>query len=449
MPRSNSVITINFKPPVLRWLLLIPALLALLGAWYAGRWYVGNVIAEYAPAPNGDGIEMARMAVRWAPDDPLTHWRLGSYEEKTFTAENIADAVREYQLAVKASPYDYRYWMELGRALEAAGDREGSEKALRRAVELAPSYSHPLWHYGNVLLRQGKTDEAFRQLSHAADVDDGMRGPVFGLATQVFGDDIDAIVRVLPSPAVRMQFAINLINAGKFDDASQVLRMISPADRKAQHDLTEEVIKALLGKKQFRAALSILREVEPDATQLPAPEQVWNGGFETNAPLSDTKPFHWLIGSKSQAQLSIDALGHSGNRSLRIVFKSPTKLDSITVSQTVIVQPDTSYRIQFYQRTDDLISGAAPFVAIVDEVNGGWLVSSQPAPNGTNNWQQVTLDFKTKPKSDGISIVLARGTCSDDKEICPIFGTIWYDDFNLQRLSSAGPSGRSVGTDNR
>ena len=445
MSRSKSVITINFNPPATRWLLLAPAVLAILCAWFVVRWYVGNVIAEYAAAPDQGGVEMAQMAVRWAPDDPLTHWRLASFEEKNFTADNIALAVQQYQLAVQAAPYDYRYWMELGRALEAAGDREAGEKACRRAVELAPNYSHPLWQYGNVLLRQGKTEAAFAQLSRAADVDSGMRGPVFGVATQVFGDNIDQIVRVLPSPALRMEFAINLINGGKFDEASQVLHVISAPDRKAQRDLTDEMVKALLAKKQFRAALTILRDIEPDTSQLATPEQIWNGGFENNLPMNDAKPFHWLMSSKSQAQLSIDGRAHSGTHSLRIVFKAPNKLDSINLSQTVIVQPDTSYRIQFYQSTNNLVGGATPFVAILDEVNGGWLAQSQPAPSGTNQWQQVTLDFKTKPKSDGITIVWARAACTDDKEICPIFGTIWYDDFNLQRISGAGSSGRSVG----
>src|SRR5215831_17296190 len=144
----------------MRWLLLLPALLSLLFAWFALQWYVGDTIAEYAPAPESGGVELAQMAVRWAPDDPLTHWRLGTFEMKEFSPENVANAVNEYQLAVKASPYDYRYWMEYGRALEARGDRDAAEKALRHAVDLAPTYSYPLWLYGNVLLRQGKVDEA-------------------------------------------------------------------------------------------------------------------------------------------------------------------------------------------------------------------------------------------------------------------------------------------------
>jgi len=448
VPRSKSVITINFRPAATRWLLLLPALLAILCAWFAVRWYVGNVIAEYAPTPDQGGVEMAQVAVRWAPDDPLTHWRLASFEEKNFSAENLAVAIQEYQLAVKASPYDYRYWMELGHALEAAGDRESSEKALRRAVELAPHYSHPLWQYGNVLLREGRIDEGFRQLSKAADADDSMCPPVFGLAYQLFGNDLDKIVSALPASSVRMRLAIDLIKAGSFDQASHVLRTVNVGDRKAQAALTDEMLKSLLESKQYRAALSLLREFDPDPSQLPNPEHFWNGGFEQPLVPQDPKPFHWMINSRAQAQIGVDPHAHSGSGSLRIIFAAPNKLERVAVSQTIIVEPDTQYRIQFYQRTDKLVSASTPVVVITDGISNEWLASAPPAPSGNTDWQLATLTFKTKPKIDGISIGIFRSGCGE-QPICPIFGTVWYDDFDIQRVSGPSPANRNSRAGNK
>src|SRR5437588_7562522 len=108
--------------------------------------------------------------------------------------------------------------MELGRALEATGDTSNGEKALRRAVELAPSYSHPRWQYGNLLLRQGRVDEAFAELARAAGADSQMEAPVFALASQVFGSDTDKIAKAFPSALLRLEFALNLINSGKIDE---------------------------------------------------------------------------------------------------------------------------------------------------------------------------------------------------------------------------------------
>lgn len=448
---SRAVITLTFNPPVSRWVLLLPALLAMVCALFAVRWYIGNTIAEYAPPPERDGTEMAKMAVRWAPDDPLTHWRLAYFQEKNFSAENIAAAVREYQAAVSAAPYDYRYWMELGRALEASGDRAGGEKALRRAVELAPAYSHPRWYYGNLLLRQDRLDEAFAQLSRAADADPLMQPQVFGVVTQVLGDDVDKMVTALPSPAVRMQFAIALISANKFEEAARVLRSVSAADRKAKPEISEQVIKTLIERKQFRAALAMMRETETDASQIPVPEKVPNGGFEESIPQLDTRPFHWVMNSRPQAQITTDPQAHSGTKSLRIQFRASTKLDSIPITQTIIVQPDTSYRLQFYIRTQDLVSGATPIVNVTDATDGQLLVSSSPAEAGTNDWKLVTVDFKTKPKNDGISISFARPACLENAELCPIFGIVWYDDFSLQPRQSGAPGSTtaSSGTNGR
>jgi Flp pilus assembly protein TadD len=446
--KSPSVITVTFRPPAVRWLLLLPALVALLGACLAVRWYVGNTIAEFYPATDEGGIEMARMAVRWSPGDPLTHWRLASFEEKTFTAESLARAVREYELAVMAAPYDYRYWMELGRALEAAGNPDAGEKALRRAVELAPAYSYPRWYYGNLLVRQGKTDEAFGQLARAAEADEGMQPQIFALTSQVFGSDLEKIAQTFPSSQVRMRFAVNLVNSGKFDDALRVLRTVSPADRKAQSNLNAQAVTTLIAKGQFHAALVLMRELDPGA-QLPAGEQFWNGSFEDPIPFPDPKPFRWVINNRSQAQITIDSRGHAGKGSLRIIFKAPSKLVSILVSQTIIVEPNTQYRVQYYQRSEGLTSASTPSINVTDPGDGASLTFSPPMPSGTNDWQLVTLDFKTKPKTEAIAIGINRSGCDDQQPICPIFGTVWYDDFNLQRLGSSGSGGKSAGRNSR
>ncbi|MDX6575545.1 MAG: hypothetical protein QOE96_1498 [Blastocatellia bacterium] len=425
----------------MRWLLLLPALLAIFGAWFAVRWYVGNTIAEYAPDVTEGGLDMARMAVRWAPGDPLVHWRLGSLEEKVFSAENMAAAVNEYQTAVRLSPNDYRYWMELGRALEANGDRENGEKALRRAVELAPAYSHPRWQFGNLLLREGKFGEAFDQLGRAAESDNEMRRPVFDLAMQVFDGDVNEVVKeACTSPAARLQFVIYLVGTEKYDDARRILGTVSSAERRAHTELDRDLQESLIREKQFRAVLGLLREDHPD-TDLPAPEHFWNGGFETGLALTGANNFNWILESRGAVQVAIDSHGHSGQKSLRLVFKATRSLDKIPVSQTVVVEPGTQYHFECYLRTDDLISASTPVLVVLDAVDSATLAASSPIPTGTNGWQRVNFDFTTKPKHDGIIVGFNRPPCTGDAQICPILGTVWYDDFNIQRVGSPGPPG--------
>jgi Flp pilus assembly protein TadD len=441
--KHSSVITLTFNPAGLRWVLILPALLALLGACFAIRWYVGNTIAEYTSTPDADGIDMARLATRWSPDDALTHWRLGSLQEKNFAAENLAATVREYQLAVEVEPYDFRYWMELGRALEAAGDIDNGEKALRRAVALAPAYSHPRWQYGNLLLRQGRIDEGFAELTRAAAADQQMEGPVFGLAAQIFDGDIGRISRALPSATLRLHFALTLVSSGKPDQALQVINTVSAKDRQSDRESTNALIKAFMQGHHYHGALSLLRDAEADQSQLPSLGSVWNGGFELPLVYRDERPFRWTINYATQAQIAADNVRpHSGQNSLRISFKSPNTLESIPIMQTVIVEPDTQYKLQFYQRTEGLVTASVP-VIVVDDAEGKPLVSSPPLPSGTSDWQLVTLNFKTKAGEDGILITFYRSPCNEKDPICPIFGNIWYDDFNLERINGAGAAAAS------
>jgi tetratricopeptide (TPR) repeat protein len=430
------VVTIRLNAGT-RWLLLAPALLAILGAWFAVRWYVGNTVAEYAPAVEDGGLDMARLAARWAPDDPLTHWRLGALEEKVFSAENLADAVREYQMAVTLSPNDYRYWMELGRALEAAGDPDNAEKASRRAVELAPAYSHPRWQFGNVLLREGKMAEAFEQLGHAAEADNLMRPQVFDLAMRVFEGNVDEIARVAcTSPSARMQFAIYLVAAKSFDDGMRMWNSTSAADRKQLIDLSKEMRRTLMDAKQYHYALALMREIEPEGN-LPQPEQFWNGGFENDLKVGSANTFDWVVDSRGSAQVGLDSNAHSGQKSLRILLRAPRTLDNIHVSQTIAVEPGARYRLECYVRTEDLVSASTPGLAVSDAFDGAILAGTLALPTGTNDWKKVTLDFTANAKHDGITVGFFRNPCSGDAQLCPIFGTVWYDDFNLQRI--AGP----------
>jgi thioredoxin-like negative regulator of GroEL len=428
----------------LRWLLLLPAVLAVVGAGFAIRWYVGNIVTEYTSTADADGIEMARLGARWAPDNALAHWRLGSLQEANFSAANLAAAVSEYRIAVAVEPNDFRYWMELGRAFNATGDDQNAEKALRRAVELAPSYSHPRWQYGNLLLRQGRVDEAFAELARAAAADDAMQAPVFGLASQVFSDDPVRIAKALSSPALRLQFALNLINADKPAEAINVIHTVAAADRKSGNAIIDEIVKAFIAKNYYHAAVLLMRESPADATELPAPEQIFNGGFEASLMPSDDRPFHWSMGAGSPVQINIDnARPHSGQGSLRMTFKSSNKLDSIPMFQKVIVEPDTQYRLQFYTRTEGLVSASGPRVVIKD-LMGKAIAASAPSPSGTNDWRVVAVDFKTRPKDEGIVIAFARDSCENNDPICPIFGSTWYDDFSLQRIGGSSPAARAV-----
>jgi len=417
---------------------IAPAILAMFASWFAVRWYVGDTVAEYASAAEQDAIELARLGARWAPADPFTHWQVATLTEKNFSAENLAEAAREYQLSVATSPNDYRYWMEYAGGLRAAGDNSGSEQALRRAIELAPAYSQPRWYLGNLLIREGKLDEGFEQVRRAALADAALQPQLLNLAWQVFAGDVDQIAKVAcPTPELRVMLATYLVGRNKIDDAMRVWNALSRDDKTSSPDLTAALKQELLKANQFTNALSVVRDTEPDA---PTAEQIWNGDFELQIPAEASSPFYWAVASRTQAQVGIDSdRPHGGERSLRILFNVPTNLDSIGLWQVIVVNPNTQYHLQYFVRTRDLNSGSTPQVVIIDMVDNATLGMSATAPTGTSDWQKTTIDFKTKASTRAIKLALHRVGCGQ-AQICPIFGKIWYDDFSVQRSGGPGAS---------
>ena len=436
---------IDVRAPLRRVLLVVPVVLALVGSWYASRWYIGNTMAEFAPRLENGGLETARTALRLAPNDPWTHWTYAGLEKSSFEPAALQDSVRHYEEAVRLSPNDYRFWMDLGRAREQLGDAAGGEKALRHAVELAPAYAYPRWLLGNLLLRAGRGDESFQELRRAAQADPKLRPQIFNVAWYVFGEDVQAVRNAVGnSAAARAEFAAYLGNRQRFDDALGLWASLSAAEKREQSANGETLMSTLVSARRYRAAQGILRDIasEQVAPALAA-EQFTNPGFESDVGASGAGAFGWQVISVPQAQVAVDPnYRHSGQRSLRVLFKSPSMLDFKNVSQLVVVEPGAQYRFTCFVRTEELKSAGTPLIEILDAADErSVLGASAPLATGRSDWQQLTIDFKVPPKTEAVKVRIGRAPCVGDP-VCPIYGIVWYDDFNLQRLGNvAAPRG--------
>lgn len=440
----------DVRQPVLRALLVVPVALALLFSWYAVRWYMGNFVAEFAPRMEEGQLEAALAAMRLAPDDPWTHGTVASIKKNSLLPEELADAVHQYEEAVRLSPHDYRFWLELGRAREQSGDSAGGEKALRRAVELAPAYAYPRWYLGNLLLREGKGEEAFRELQLAAEANPLMRPQLFNVAWTLYGQNIDEIKKAVgDTAAARSEFAVYLMGRGRTDDALSLWASLKPEEKRAERAAGEALIKSLLEQKRFRAAQGIFTELHPgDTTKA---EQFANGSFEDEIDTSGASAFSWQIKTDPQAQIALDGgTRRSGARSLRILFRASSTLAFQNIAQMIVVEPAAQYLFECYVRADDLKSGATLLIQIIDARDGSTVLAASPAiAPGTYDWQPVTINFKTPPQTEAVLVRVGRASCGSDA-VCPIFGRVWYDDFNLQRVTGTpGTGGNQSGNKTR
>ena len=412
-------------------IMILTFLVALLASWFVVRWYLGNTIAEYQPA--GAGLESAQMAVSLAPQDPMSHLRLGSFIQTQLPPDQIPLVVAEYEKAVSLSPNDYRCWMALGNALEHAGDFDKAEKALRQGVKLAPYYAYTRWSLGNLLLRTDRYPEAFAELRLASEADKELQPQLFNLAWQVNKDDYDSLkAAVGNTPDVRAEFSTYLTTHGKYDEGLRLWNSLSETEKRDLRTAADSIIESLIKGARFHRAVEVWNDVAPGPAYHAEISHIIDRGFEDNVAHGKGAVFGWEVQPLPQVQLGIAPnLGHTGSRSLRLVFQVRQHLNAIDVSQLVPVQPNTQYDFECYMKTERLESASTPVVAITAPSSDFGLAASEAAPSGTNNWQRISLSFKTDALTEAVKIKIVRYSCVDSA-VCPIFGTVWYDDFDLK-----------------
>lgn len=431
---AREVIHISVRRLPVRLGLLILLLVTAVWSYFAVRWYIGNTLAEYFN-PNENNIQIAQMAVSMAPDDPLTHWRIAQVANKILPLDQQAQAIAEYEKAVALAPNDYRFWMSLGTAYGRSGDSAKAEQALRKAVALAPSYAYPHWYLGNLLLRNGRYDDAFDELRLAAEADIELQPQQFNLLWQIYSNDAEALKRAIgPTAIARAKFALYLLTQGRFEDGLHFWDSLSSEEKKANKDTSEAIITSLNAVYHFHDAARVWNDVSSEKYRAEV-GRIFDGSFEEPVTYGSDFVFGWQVKQAPQMQVGIDpAKAHGGERSLRLMFQVRANLEGINVSQLVPLAPNTQYDFECFVRTEKLETGSAPQVQIIDPTNGAVLGSSAMAPGGTNEWSPINLSFKTAEKTEAVFLKIVRVSCStEETPICPIFGAVWYDDFSFKR----------------
>lgn len=426
----DQIIQIKANMPA-KLIMILTLLVALLASWFVLRWYLGNTIAEYQPA--GATLESAQMAVSLAPQNSMSHLRLGSFIQTKLPPDQIPLVVAEYEKAVSLSPNDYRCWLALGNALEQAGEFEKAEEALRQGVKLAPSYAYTRWSLGNLLIRTDRYPEAFEELRLAAEADNELQSQLFNLAWQLNKNDHEGLqAAVGNTPDLRAGFSSYLVARGVYDEGLRLWNSLNETEKREHRMTADSLIDSLVKVNQFHKAVEVWNDVAPGPAYRADIGRIIDHGFEDNVAHGKGAVFGWEVQPLPQVQLGIAPnQGHTGNRSLRLSFQVPQHLNPIDVSQLVPVKPNTQYDFECFMKTERLESASTPAVAITIPNSNQALAISDTAPSGTNSWQRISLSFKTDAGTEAVRIKIMRNSCVDSP-VCPIFGTVWYDDFDLK-----------------
>ncbi|MET0752616.1 MAG: tetratricopeptide repeat protein [Pyrinomonadaceae bacterium] len=420
--------SVKLESPAKRAALLAAVLLCLAGAFFFAKWSFANTIAIQSGynAERAAPKDLAELAVYLAPNDPQTHYALAVVGEKSFVMEDFTKSVAEYEMATALSPNDFRLWLALGKARERSGDAAGAEKALRKALELAPNYSEAQWTLGNALLRQGKTEEAFDEIRKSVVGDTKYVAPAVSTAWQILDGDLAQIKQNLgDSAALNSALALFLSKQKRFDEALQIWNALPENDRKTTFKLTgEELYREMIAAKKYRAALQLQNQA---GAANPAVGKITNGGFEEKINPTNPSVFEWQIAEAAQPRVGPnDAQKHGGALSLLLIFNSSDGKDFRNISQVVAVEPGRKYNFEAFYKSDLKASATLKWeIADAD----GKVLATTAAVSANADWTSLKADFTAPENMDAVIIRLARDGCKS--AICPISGSIWFDDFSI------------------
>ncbi len=391
------------------------------------KWSFANMASQRA-----ESVEIAALTARLAPDDPQTHYAAAVVLERTFDQQDLERAIVEYETATALSPNNYLLWLALGRARERAGDADGAEKAVRRAFDLAPHYSVVHWTLGNILLRQGKPDEAFAEIRTAVAGDSNYADAAVAISWQMLEGNLDEVrIAIGDSPAATSALVLHLARAKNFDSAVEVLYAVPPDEHKTVFETVGDELHALLVQaKKYRSALRIQPMVQGGSEHAYLGE-ITNPGFERLIKLQNAGTFEWQIAPGMHPQIVLsDGQKRTGAHSLWLIFNSTDGKEFRQVSQMAASEAGRTYELEMFYKSE-LKTAATMKWEIVDASTATLLGATDPL-EAEADWSPLKARFSVPPASEAVMIRLVRDGCRS--AICPISGRVWFDDFSLRAL---------------
>lgn len=370
--------------------------------------------------------DAARTAAQLSPNDAQAQITAATLAN---LSGSQAESLGAVERAVAARPTDYSLWVALGLSRDQQGDKAGALAAFDEAVKLAPSYSQPHWQRGNLLLRAGQYDAAFRDLNYAVQSNPDLIPKLLDLAWGLSRRNPVTTESLVPikSPKMHIAFAQLLAREGKAEEALAHWKAAGVTGA----DLQGEPLRQLLAKRAYKEAFALWQSGKASGSTGKAPLE--DGGFEGPLVLSE-EGFGWRVpGNLRGVNLTLDATDrHSGNTSILMSFQGESESSAPVLSQLTIVEPSGRYKLNFAARSQEIVSGGPPIVVVKDAAGGKLLGQSAPLNKGTAAWQVFSVEFAALPETSAVVVSVQRESCTTSP--CPIFGSLWLDSFSLERL---------------
>ena len=347
----------------------------------------------------------------------------------------LHDGAAAYRQGLARNPFDLSAWEGLATIESRLGDSQREEAVLRGWIVAIPNSPSAAWALANLLLQQGRSEEAFPLFRIAVSYDPSLRLAVFDLGWKLLADPQRILEELVPADLqARMDFLNFLVwRKGLVREAYPVWEQILPAGSgaviKQGESYTEALAAGGFGAEAERVWKALIKETAGAGTRS-AGERITNGDFE--APLRNAG-LDWRMGQAPGYQITLDNFqSQSGTRSVRVQFDGSTNPDFSSVGQWVPVQPSKNYHFQAYLRTENVTTDNGIFLSLTTQGAPPAESWEQVTENqvGSSPWSEQQIDFRTGPNTRVILVRLQRRSSSKLNNL--LQGTVWLDNVSLQ-----------------
>src|SRR5882724_3077556 len=378
-----------------------------------------------------------QRAVRLEPANARNWYLLGRSYLYDIEQPDPARAIEALRKAVALDPYSAEALVDLATAYDGEGETARAREAFLAAQRVYPLSADVCWSYGNFLLRQGEQDAAFREIRKAVELEPKRADEAFSRALRVQPDVNILLDQAVPSAAAAYLPILNSLSATRDLNNAQLVwnRLIALHQQVRMSDMVyfihELVDQGRIGDaaRAWTQAVSIMRNPPPPD---PAGSLLWDGGFESGYA---GEGFSWrFVRETNDAQISFDrSEKHSGEQSLRILFKGHRNLSFENACHDITPEPGKPYLLSAWVRTESLTSSQGVRLQISAFTKNEAVATEEV--HGTQPWKQIQLHWVAPP--GGIyGSVCVRRFMSDMPE-SDIQGAAWIDDVSLVPVDEA------------
>ena len=408
---TNNRTVLNFLPSIS---VLILACLAL--AFGFAKYQIQRARA----APSLDLMENELYTIPFDAD---------YYEARSdiyWNAGNAEAAESELDRAVVFRPNAYDLWLKIASLQVSQNHAEQAEAAFQRAIELAPLYAEPHFIYGKFLIRTERKDQGFMMLRFAALRNPSYFDQILKLAWAEKGGNAAETSRLLSPLATSEKEKLMTFLSDKGEFAA-IAKFGCGADDLPDAS-RDALVRNLIEKRRYFAAGQIHKKSCIEGIE----GEIEDSSFESGI-LREGIGFGWRFQSSADnTTFAFDkGVENSAGESLRLTFNGKEEAAAL-ISQIVVIEKGQKYNLAFSYKTDGIVTGGVPVLQVVLKTfDSEDIIKEMKLSLKNVGWVQSSIEFAANERTEAVEIRLTRQTCPET--ICPIFGKLWLDDFNLRK----------------